>query len=396
MTVIIGGNGSGKTTIVEALASLTHGDEEGLAKFPLRRGTSNGEVVLLEKAVPAARWTNRSRKRLPSERYLFAYGRYRRVFDPDVEHTSGSDDLSTLHAHATRDRATTLRRPDNNLFADLSRYLTTLHGAIKGDPRLATVWQKLNDSLQGLGTGITEIRITRGRNQMIPVVVRNGMELQLGELSDGYQAFLVIVFDLLLRYPYLFPELDEPLDGSAVVVIDEVDLHLHPRWQRTVIRQLFDLFPNTQFVLTTHSPGVLQGAIDMDDASVVILDENADDNAVTARKLSPKLTKSLRGAEIGSLLVEDTLFKVPSRYSPEMGDVEQEVDGLQAKVADGSATDDDMAELSQHLRTFQKLVSDEDVRRADTSNVSKISGLQEEFAQSLLHELRELKKAKET
>ena len=134
----------------------------------------------------------------------------------------------------------------------------------------------------------------------------------------------------------------------------------------------------------------------MDDASVVILDENANDNAVTARKLSPKLTKSLRGAEIGSLLVEDKLFKVPSRYSPEMGDVEQEVDGLQAKVADGSATDDDMAELSQHLRTFQKLVSDEDVRRADTSNVSKISGLQEEFAQSLLHELRELKKAKET
>lgn len=396
MTVIIGGNGAGKTTIVESLASLTHGGDEGLEKFPLRRGTTSGEVALLEKnaTVPSARWTNRTRKRLPPERYLFAYGRYRRVFNPDIEPMPRSDDLETLVAHASRDRATTLRLPDNNLFADLSRYLTALHGAIKGDPRLESVWRKLNQSLEGLGTGITGIDIVSGRFAKMPVVVRNGLQLELRELSDGYQAFLVIVFDLLLRYPYLFPELDQPLEGIAMVIIDEVDLHLHPRWQRTAIGQLLELFPNTQFVLTTHSPAVLQGAIDRDDASVVVLDENTKDNEVTARKLSPKLTKSFRGAEIGSLLVEEKLFQVPSRYSPEMGEVDKVVEELQSKVANGDATDADMAELSRHLQEFQKLVSEEDIRRADTSNVAKISGLQEEFAQSLLSELRNLKKEK--
>ncbi len=395
MTVIIGGNGAGKTTIVESLASLTYGDDEGLREFPLRRKTSGGEVALFEKGAktPIARWTNRSRTRLPQDRYLFAYGRYRRVFNPDAEQFPSRDDLETLVAHSSRDRATTLRLPDNNLFADLSRYLTTLHGAIKSDPRLGTVWERLNVSLQNLGTGISEIRVISGKYNMVPVVVRKGLELELRELSDGYQAFLVIVFDLLLRYPYLFPQLEDPLSGNALVVVDEVDLHLHPRWQRTVIRQLMELFPNTQFVLTTHSPAVLQGAIDMDDASVVVLEENAAETEVVARKLSPKLTRSLRGAEIGSLLVEETLFSVPSRYSPEMGDVETTVDALQAKVASGDATDDDLAELSKHLQGFQKLVAEEDARRADTSHVSKISGLQEEFAQSLLRELRSLKGA---
>ena len=54
------------------------------------------------------------------------------------------------------------------------------------------------------------------------------------------------------------PHLDDPLQSPAVVMIDEVDLHLHPAWQRTVITDLLRTFPNTQFLVSTHSPFIIE------------------------------------------------------------------------------------------------------------------------------------------
>ncbi|CAI8703091.1 hypothetical protein EMIT0P291_100113 [Pseudomonas sp. IT-P291] len=53
------------------------------------------------------------------------------------------------------------------------------------------------------------------------------------------------------------------MEGDGIVLIDEVDLHLHPKWQRSLIRQLSETFPNCQFVLTTHSPLVISDAKDV-------------------------------------------------------------------------------------------------------------------------------------
>jgi putative AbiEii toxin of type IV toxin-antitoxin system len=98
----------------------------------------------------------------------------------------------------------------------------------------------------------------------------------------------------------------DPLDGRAMVGIDEIDLHLHPRWQRTVLPQLTKLFPNTQFVVTTHSPIVVQAAIDQN-FSMLRLEEKK--GGVKAQRLSTTLMKRLRGAEIGSVLFEELGFR---------------------------------------------------------------------------------------
>src|SRR5580692_455338 len=83
VTVIVGANASGKTTLMEALASLTHGDDEGLSEFPLRHGAGHGEIALYEGGgrSAAAKWDSKrgERKRLPADRHVFLYGRYRRV-----------------------------------------------------------------------------------------------------------------------------------------------------------------------------------------------------------------------------------------------------------------------------------------------------------------------------
>jgi len=84
---------------------------------------------------------------------------------------------------------------------------------------------------------------------------------KVNQLSDGYRVMLALVMDLARRMAQI--EDDEPktkellLNKSAIVLIDEVELHLHPAWQQTVLTTLMDIFPNTQFIVTTHSPQVL-------------------------------------------------------------------------------------------------------------------------------------------
>lgn len=82
--------------------------------------------------------------------------------------------------------------------------------------------------------------------------------LGLHQLSDGERAFIAVVADLVRRLSLANPELSDPLKGCGVVLIDELELHLHPRWQQTVIESLRTTFPNIQFVATTHSPFIVQ------------------------------------------------------------------------------------------------------------------------------------------
>ena len=87
---------------------------------------------------------------------------------------------------------------------------------------------------------------------------RNRAQITAQRLSDGERDLLALVFDLARRLSLANPELDDPLrDGKAVVLIDELDLHLHPSWQRTVIEKLTTTFPNCQFIATTHSPQII-------------------------------------------------------------------------------------------------------------------------------------------
>ena len=79
----------------------------------------------------------------------------------------------------------------------------------------------------------------------------------MNELSGGYRTLLALVADLARRMAIGNPHLDDPLKSEAIVLIDEVELHLHPEWQQHVLSDLRATFPNTQFIVSTHSPQVL-------------------------------------------------------------------------------------------------------------------------------------------
>ena len=85
------------------------------------------------------------------------------------------------------------------------------------------------------------------------------IRLHLEQLSDGYQVMLGVVMDFALRLSLANPPgsgSDDVLATPAILIIDEIDLHLHPSWQQRVIPDLRRTFPNTQLILTTHSPQV--------------------------------------------------------------------------------------------------------------------------------------------
>lgn len=90
-------------------------------------------------------------------------------------------------------------------------------------------------------------------------VVKQGAELfNITQLSDGYKTLLGMVIDLSARMAMANPHLDDPLDAEAIVMIDELDLHLHPLWQQRITGDLLRAFPNTQFLISTHSPYIVE------------------------------------------------------------------------------------------------------------------------------------------
>ncbi|MBU0464555.1 MAG: AAA family ATPase [Proteobacteria bacterium] len=90
------------------------------------------------------------------------------------------------------------------------------------------------------------------------MIKKNGHSFSLDQLSDGYKTMLGLILDLSSRMAMANPEHDNPLESEAIVMVDEIDLHLHPSWQQRVIGDLIRTFPNTQFILTTHSPYVVE------------------------------------------------------------------------------------------------------------------------------------------
>jgi len=87
------------------------------------------------------------------------------------------------------------------------------------------------------------------------MIEKNGEIIFINQLSDGERMVIGLVAEISRRL--VIANSSQPLDGDGVVLIDEIELHLHPKWQRTIVRALEQTFPKLTFILTSHSPLVL-------------------------------------------------------------------------------------------------------------------------------------------
>ena len=159
---------------------------------------------------------------------------------------------------------------------------------------------------------------------------QGGIALEVGQLSDGERGVLALVLDLARRLSQANPSLDDPLtEGHAVVLIDEIDLHLHPKWQRQIVHKLTTTFPRCQFIAATHSPQVI-GEVEHDRIQIIangeVYSPTHSFGVDSSRVLEEVMDAPPRTAE-----VEDLLTKV----SQEVGKQRlEQARGLLAQLVD--------------------------------------------------------------
>jgi predicted ATP-binding protein involved in virulence len=128
---------------------------------------------------------------------------------------------------------------------------TRAEGSRRRDPQLTAVRR----AVAGMLPGFENLRVKRQPLRML--ITKGGVDLKVDELSDGEKCMLAMVGDLARRLAVANPGMRNPLEGYGIVLIDEVELHLHPAWQREAVVRLRQTFPNCQFIVTTHSAQVL-------------------------------------------------------------------------------------------------------------------------------------------
>lgn len=145
--------------------------------------------------------------------------------------------------------------------------------AIVSDRQLTAV----RNSIYEFMPSFSNLRVRR-KPRLHMSIDKNGETLNVAQLSQGEKTLLALVGDIARRLAMMNPGLKKPLHGNGIILIDEVDLHLHPKWQRTLIARLTSTFPNCQFILTTHSPLVISDSKDvlcylLDNGEITVVDD---------------------------------------------------------------------------------------------------------------------------
>ncbi|MDD4856141.1 MAG: AAA family ATPase [Sulfuricurvum sp.] len=124
------------------------------------------------------------------------------------------------------------------------------------------------------------------------VIKKRGKELRVDHLSDGEKCMLAMIGDLARRLAIANPTMNEPLKGEGIVLIDEIELHLHPAWQRMILGKLCEVFQNCQFIISTHSP---QTVGEVSQKHIRILEKNVEDQLIA---YTPNQSLGLTSGEI--------------------------------------------------------------------------------------------------
>jgi len=246
LNIIIGENGSGKTAIIDSIAIISAKLAEkfkyieykkislkldGLdIRYKCPKSSISADFVIEDEKIEGTVSINKGQYTGMSQfdpnelsfydtpnHHIFAY-----IDCNDVAFFKDWDSWQEdINLDAVRRVVYSILSDDNNEFENL--------------------WQ-IKDSQKG----VTTIKIKK-----------NKIPLSTNRLSSGEKFLLVLALDLARRLAIANSDKDEPLNGHGIVLIDEVGLHLHPRWQREIVPKLRKFFPNCQFIITTHSPLVI-------------------------------------------------------------------------------------------------------------------------------------------
>ncbi|GIK80926.1 MAG: ATP-binding protein [Alphaproteobacteria bacterium] len=150
-------------------------------------------------------------------------------------------------------------------FAAWMRVQQALKSEMSAAGRMLSAFE---DTVTRFLPGYTNLRVNDGNRPKL-LIDRGNTTLEVRQLSDGERGTLAMVLDLTRRLAQANPKLNDPArEAEAVALIDEIDLHLHPKWQRQIVANLATAFPRCQFIATTHSPQVI-GEVEHDRIQII-------------------------------------------------------------------------------------------------------------------------------
>lgn len=131
----------------------------------------------------------------------------------------------------------------------------------------------VNQAIESLVPDVKNLEVDRSSGKARLMVDNFGNKVNIAQLSQGQKMLVALSGDLARRLVKLNPDSDAPLHSHGIVVIDEIELHLHPKWQQEILIGLQETFPNLQFIVTTHSPQVLS-TVDKDCIRILRFDDS--------------------------------------------------------------------------------------------------------------------------
>lgn len=128
----------------------------------------------------------------------------------------------------------------------------------KENPVILKSVQVMGEAVYRFLPGFSNLQLKNEDGKYTLTINKGETTLHINQLSDGERGVIAVVMDIARRLYQANPGLKDPLtEGKALVLIDELDLHLHPKWQRSIVENLTRVFPNCQFIATSHSPQII-------------------------------------------------------------------------------------------------------------------------------------------
>lgn len=180
--------------------------------------------------------------------------------------------------------------------------------------------------------------------------------LNIRMLSDGERSILALILDMTRRLTQANPQLDNPTeDGKAIILIDELDLHLHPSWQRTIVDRLTTTFPNCQFICSTHSPQIV-GEVPPEQI-ILIMDGKAQRPDQSLGMDTNWILRHLMGVAERDTDTQQALNRIQDLIDKEAYDeARTQIDALRARLGEFSA----LVELQTEIDMIEFLDDDWD------------------------------------
>lgn len=178
--------------------------------------------------------------------------------------------------------------------------------------------------------------------------------VSLNGLSLGYRAMITWMVDLANRMFERYPKSPNPLAEPAIVMVDEIDLHLHPKWQRSIMSYLSERFVNTQFIVTAHSPLVVQAATN---ANIVLLRREGDHVVIDNNPLS------VLGWRTDQILT--SLFGLPSGRSVEIEELQKQRRKILSKAKITKADKGKLKKIESQMGDLPVAETPEDIEAMD-------------------------------